>query len=269
MYLEDIVGAAKRRLHERKLNKPPILVEEQAVSLISCSGAPAQRFRNALKGDGIGLIAEYKKASPSKGLIREDLDPEFAVSQYERGGARAISVLTEEDYFLGSCSFLERAAAVTHLPILRKDFIIDRYQVFESRLLGASAVLLIVSILEQKHLTEFIELSKALGLDALVEVHNPEELGIALDSGADLIGVNNRCLKTFQIDLRVAVALSAMIPGQVCRVAESGISKREHVDLMADAGYDAVLVGDALMRAPSPRLMAETLFARRFSNGRS
>ena len=207
-------------------------------------------FAGALKGKKpTALIAEIKKASPSKGLIREDFDPEKLAEAYKAGGADAMSVLTETQYFLGHPEYISLAKrGGGNLPVLRKDFIVDPWQVYESRLLGADCILLIVAVLEKEQLEELHGLAAGLGLDVLVEVHSEAELEVASDIGAKIIGVNNRDLTTFEVTLEVSERLAGKFPDGAIKVSESGIHGNMHVLRVAKAGYDAVLVGEYMMR---------------------
>jgi indole-3-glycerol phosphate synthase len=207
-------------------------------------------FAAALRAPGISLIAEHKRRSPSAGAIREDLTLEDVVASYQRGGAAALSVLTENPNFGGSLDDLRRARAASSLPILRKDFIVDPYQLHESLAAGADAILLIVAALEDPHLSALNDLASELGLAVLVEVHDERELHRALAVGAGLIGINNRDLTTLEVDTRRTFELRARVPTGKVVVAESGFSRRAELDELAAAGVDAVLIGEALMRSP-------------------
>ncbi len=205
-------------------------------------------FTGALQGNEIALIAEIKKASPSKGLIRADFDPEEIADAYAQNGARALSVLTDEAYFQGSDAYLQAARRVSGLPVLRKDFTVDPYQIYEARLIGADAILLIVALMDGGQLEDFLGLSEELGLSGLVEVHTAAELGRALACQARLIGVNNRDLKTFETTLDTTFELLEKLPAGSTTISESGIHNREDVERLSAAGVDAILVGEALMR---------------------
>jgi indole-3-glycerol phosphate synthase len=216
------------------------------------------------EGERVRVIAEVKKASPSKGVIREDFDPEGIAREYEKSGASAISVLTEEDFFQGHPVFLSVVRKSVRLPLLRKDFLIDSYQVWEARALGADAFLLIVSLLSTDLLEELILLGRDLGMAALVEVHTENELERALSSPARIIGVNNRDLKTFVTDLNTTFKMKAMMEADRIVVSESGIRGPEDLARLEAAGVDAVLVGETLMRSPHPgRKLQELLRYRR------
>lgn len=201
---------------------------------------------------GPAMIAELKKSSPSKGLIRADFHPSQLAQELERAGATALSVLTDEEFFQGSLKYLEQASAATSLPCLRKDFIVDEFQILEARAHGADAILLIVAALEQRELAAFAAAAQAQSLDVLCEIHDEGELQRALDAGCDLIGVNSRDLKTFRIDLTTALRLGEKIPAECVRVAESGIHSGADVAQLRAAGYDAFLIGEFLMRAEHP-----------------
>jgi len=212
------------------------------------------RFRTALETpDGINIIAEFKKVSPSKGVINDTIGPADAARQYERGGARAISVLTEEDYFKGSLADLKEIRDAVSIPILRKDFICDEFQIYEAAAAGADAILLIVAALSEGRLRALRSLAEdELGIDALVEVHTEDEMQVACDAGARLIGVNNRDLKTFNVSLDVARGLIVEAAAGTTLVAESGITSRGEIDELAGLGYTGFLIGETLMRSGDP-----------------
>jgi len=212
----------------------------------------ARDFAAAIRQSGrLAIIAEVKRASPSKGLIRADFDPLGIAAEYLSAGADALSVLTETRYFLGSKRYLQEIAAKIPLPALRKDFIIDERQICEAKLLGASAVLLIAAILDRKTLERYLSICRTLGLAALTETHDEAEVDKALEAGATVIGVNNRNLKDFSIDLKTTERMRKRIPAQYPVVGESGIVTREHMIYMRESGADAVLIGETLMRAAS------------------
>ena len=216
-------------------------------------------FAEALKGTSPAIIAEIKKASPSKGLLQAEFHPAFIAHNYEEGGAACLSVLTDKQFFQGSLHDLEAARAAVGIPVLRKDFTIDRVQIWESAAHGADAVLLIAAILDAEEMRSLRELASSLGLSALVEVHNAEELKKAVDSGAEIIGVNNRDLETFEVSLDTSLRLSYMMPSDIIRVSESGISTPENIELLAGAGFQAFLVGESLMRSPDPAAALKAL----------
>jgi len=214
---------------------------------------------------GTAVIAEIKKASPSKGLIRADFDPSWLAARYRAGGAAALSVLTDEPYFQGSLRNLELASAAAPLPCLRKDFMIDEYQVVEARAHRADAILLIAAALTNEELKHLSEVANGFSLDVLVEVHTEDELSRVLDtlgeSGANAIGVNNRDLRTFEVSLETSLALVARIPSGMVRVTESGIFTPGHIAQLRAAGFDAFLIGESLMRQPDPGAALAELLA--------
>lgn len=264
MNLPDILQKILLRKHQE-------IVENAArTSLASLSAqvesAPAlrpfvQSLRDTLAAGRAAVIAEVKKASPSKGVLREDFDPAAIARSYEQGGASCLSVLTDRDFFQGADAYLQAARAACSLPVLRKDFIIEAYQVYEARVLGADCILLIVAALGDASLRELFVLARALGMDVLVEVHDSEELARALALGAELIGINNRDLRSFDTDLQTTVRMLAAIPADRLVVTESGIHTPEHVAHMRAHGVHAFLVGEAFMRAPEPGEKLKELFA--------
>ena len=241
-YLADIltVHRARAAADDRALSD----LVEQAASL-----PPPRDFAGALRGDGLSCIAEIKRRSPSKGELDPGLQPELVAKEYLAGGASCLSVLTDVDFFGGSTADLAAAREASGLPVLRKDFTVQEADVVDARLMGADAVLLIASALRDDELIEMLGLAAIVGLDALVEVHDEDELARALAAGAGLIGVNQRDLRTFEVDHERACALAARIPPGVLAVAESGIRDEADARRLAEAGYDAVLVGETLVRA--------------------
>jgi indole-3-glycerol phosphate synthase len=224
---------------------------------------PARGFARriaATMASGPAVIAEVKKASPSKGVIRADFQPAEIAASYEEGGATCLSVLTDVEYFQGSAQYLQAARAACALPALRKDFIVDPWQVYESRVLGADCILLIVAALEKQQLQDLDGLARDCGLDVLVEVHDEVELELALDTPATLIGVNNRDLRTFDTDLAVSEGLRSRIPDGRIMVTESGIHSRADVRRLRAAGIGCFLVGEAFMRAEHPGAALRALF---------
>jgi indole-3-glycerol phosphate synthase len=214
--------------------------------------SPGRDFTGALLTRQPAIIAEVKKASPSKGLLQANFHPGPIAEAYARGGAACVSVLTDRDYFQGSLEDLKAARDAVSVPVLRKDFTIDRVQIFEAAAYEADAILLIAAILDVTALRDFRELAGTFGMAALVEVHDEEELSKAVDSGADLIGVNNRNLDTFEVTLDTSLRLSERIPAGALRVSESGIRTRSDIDLLRGAGYRAFLIGESLMKAVDP-----------------
>jgi indole-3-glycerol phosphate synthase len=209
---------------------------------------PTRDFAGAIRDRGCAVIAEVKRSSPSKGRIREDFDPAGIAGIYEDNGASAISILTERKFFEGSAAYIPQIGRTVHLPLLRKDFIIDPYQINETRVLGADALLLIARLLEASKLRDFIGLASELGLAALVEAHDEEDVEKAVSSGARIVGINNRDLETFRTDLAVSIRLARRIPRDVTVVSESGINSRSDIVKLMEAGIHAFLVGESLMR---------------------
>jgi indole-3-glycerol phosphate synthase len=252
-FLETILASTRATVRVARADVPMAELEQRAAEHRPRGWAAALRAK-AEKGPAV--IAEIKKASPSKGLIRAAFDPTWLARRYRAGGAAALSVLTEEPYFQGSLRNLEMASAATPLPCLRKDFIVDEYQIVEARAHRADAILLIAAALDGAEMKRFAEAAHALALDVLVEVHTAEELEAVLDAlgetGADAIGVNNRDLKTFEVNAETSMALADRIPASVVRVTESGISTRENIVRLRRAGFDAFLIGESLMRQPDP-----------------
>ncbi|MEI6446529.1 MAG: indole-3-glycerol phosphate synthase TrpC [Actinomycetes bacterium] len=242
--LERIVERTRETVERRMAEVP----QAELIELLPAD-RPERTFLEALGRPGISLIAEHKRRSPSAGAIREDLDLESVVSAYEQGGATALSILTEEDHFGGSLDDLRRARAITDLPILRKDFTVGSYQLYEAANAGADAILLIVAALPPSAIGELSAEARELGLDVLVEVHDEDELGVALEQGADLIGINNRDLRSFEVDVNRTFELLADIPAGKTVVSESGIRDPEQVAELDRVGVDAILVGEALMRS--------------------
>ena len=225
-------------------------------------GRPARRdFAAALRHSRPAVIAEIKKASPSRGVLMEDFRPAELAASYEAGGAAALSVLTDRDFFQGSLLDLGAARAATQLPVIRKDFTVSEYQILEAAAHGADAILLIVAILDESRLRAFRELARELGMAALVEVHDAVELATAVASGAAIIGVNNRDLRTFQVSLETSLSLAAAMPAGVTKVSESGIFGAADVHRLMAAGFDAFLVGEHLVKSASPSAALRDLMA--------
>jgi len=244
--LEKIAADTKERINAQKKRQPLEKVIELAAKAAVDSVPFA--FENALKGDDIAFICEVKKASPSKGIISEDFPYLEIAKAYEAAGAAAISVLTEPFHFKGSDSYLREIADCVSVPLLRKDFTVDSYMIYEAKFLGASAVLLICSILDRETLKEYMEIARSIGLCALVETHDEAEVKTALDAGARIIGVNNRNLATFEVDISLSERLRKMVPDDKIFVSESGIHSPEDVEYLRKIGADAVLIGEALMK---------------------
>jgi indole-3-glycerol phosphate synthase len=251
--LETIVAATRHRIADRF---PRARRTDDLRALEDAATAHTPRgFRNQLRRvahDGFAVIAELKKASPSKGLIREDFRPAELASDLERSGAAALSVLTDEEFFQGSLDYLRDASSATSLPCLRKDFIVDEVQIVEARAHRADAILLIVAALSQKELNSLAEIARSHNLDILCEAHDADELQRALGAGCDLIGINSRNLKTFDVDLQTALSLAEKIPASCVRVAESGIQSASDITSLRSVGYEAFLIGESLMKAERP-----------------
>ena len=247
--LRTIVAATRRIVDTRRTHEPMAALERRAASA-SPRGA---RFEQALgMADRVNVIAECKRRSPSKGVLAAEYDPVRIAAQYEQGGAAAISVLTEPTFFDGSLEHLAAVRAHVDIPLLRKDFIVDPYQLLEARAAGADAVLLIVAALDQQALAALQARAWELGLATLIEVHDETELARAIDSGARVVGVNNRNLRTLRVDIGASDRLAARLPRNVIGVSESGLTSREELDRLSAAGYRAFLIGERFMTDPDP-----------------
>ena len=253
--LDEIIARKHAELDSRKRK-----TSLNSIKSAAQDSPPLRRFRAALSGRAAAVIAEIKKASPSKGVIREDFDPSSIARSYQEHGASCLSVLTDEHFFQGNDEALRTARDKTRLPVLRKDFIVDEYQIFETRVLPADCLLLIVAALDRLTLKSFHEIGLGLGLDVLVEVHDERELDDALAIDAQLIGINNRNLKTFHTDLAVTERLVSQIPSSVQIVSESGIHNRRDVSRLVKCGVNAFLVGEAFMRASDPGQAMSEIF---------
>lgn len=245
--LDRIVDARRESVAHRKRVLPDV-----ALKLAAEKNEPARDFAGALSRDGFNVIAELKKASPSKGLLREDYAPAALASALAGAGAAALSVLTEEEFFLGSLGDLKATKKAVGIPILRKDFIIDPWQVWEARAAGADAFLLITAILSDEALRELLELGRSLRMEPLVEVHSREEVRRAVAAGARIVGVNNRDLRDFNVRIETSLELIEEIPDSCVAVSESGLRTHEDLARLRRAGFDAFLVGEHLMRAADP-----------------
>ncbi|MDR2841924.1 MAG: indole-3-glycerol phosphate synthase TrpC [Spirochaetaceae bacterium] len=248
MILDDIAASTQKRVALCKQNVLPAQMIPRAEAL--CAVLPAGKplaFETSLQGGGLSVIAEVKKASPSKGIIAEEFPYLQIAKEYEEAGAAAISVLTEPEYFKGSDQYLKEISSAVKIPLLRKDFIIDEYQIYEAKVLGASAVLLICALLNSETLSLFQNTARKLGLAALVEVHNEAEIDTALKCGAVIIGINNRDLKTFNVDINTTRRLFPLVPENVITVSESGIKTKADLAELSELGVNAVLIGEALM----------------------
>ncbi|MDR0874587.1 MAG: indole-3-glycerol phosphate synthase TrpC [Clostridiales Family XIII bacterium] len=251
--LDELADSARVRVAQDKVRVP-----EEEMMIRAEAVFAEERFEAALASPGISFICEVKKASPSKGVIAVDFPYLGIAAEYEAAGADVISVLTEPTRFLGSDEYLEEIAAAVKIPVLRKDFVVDPYQLYQAKALGAAAALLIVSLLGDE-LPLYLETASALGLGTLTEVHDESEARLAVSAGAHVIGVNNRDLKTFDVDTSLTARLREFIPDGVLFVAESGIKTAEDVRLVREAGADAVLIGETLMRAEDKAAMLREL----------
>jgi indole-3-glycerol phosphate synthase len=256
--LDDIAAKTKLRVEEAKREKPLAELRREAeAARVTESGG--KTFAAALAAPGLSFICEVKRASPSKGLLAADFPYLSIAREYEAAGAAAISVLTEPDFFLGSNAYLKEIAAQVSLPALRKDFVIDLYQIYEAKVLGAKAALLITALLDTAALKEFVVLCGSLDMDALVEVHDETETQTVLEAGARIIGINNRDLKTFKVDTGITTRLHRLIPPGVLVVSESGIRERRDIELLENIGVDAALIGETLMCAKDKRMVLAAL----------
>lgn len=242
MILDKIVQHKKKEVEERKTQTPMRVLEERLQHPMRI-----KNFKAALRKEGISIIAEIKRRSPSRGDILPDVDAVKLAALYEQTGARAISILADNKYFGGSLEDITKVANHTRLPCLCKEFIIDRYQIYEARTYGADAVLLIVRVLTDEELQSFLREITALGMAALVETHNEAEIKRALDVGASIIGINNRDLDTLEVDVNTTLRLKKLVPGGNTLVSESGIKTRREVKLLEDGGVDALLIGESLL----------------------
>lgn len=246
MILQEIAEKTRIRIEEQKRKIPIEELKSQAADMDTDTGFP---FEKALKEKEIAFICEVKKASPSKGVIVEAFPYVEIARSYEEAGAAAISVLTEPDFFQGSLAYLQEIKKAVGLPVLRKDFIIDPYMIYEAKAAGADAVLLICAILTDQELLEYRKLAESLGMSALVEAHDEEEVNRALKAGSRIIGVNNRDLKTFRVDIGNSFRLRGLVPENIVFVSESGMDRPQDIRRLKENGTDAVLIGEALMRS--------------------
>lgn len=253
--LNEIAEYTKQRYEKIICEKPFEVVKQQALAM------PKKNFEfeKALKKDGLSFICEVKKASPSKGVIAQDFPYLEIAKEYEAAGASAISCLTEPKWFMGSDEYLKQIAATVSVPVIRKDFTVCEYQIYEARLLGASAVLLICALLDTDTIKRYIEICDSLGLSALVEAHNEAEVQSAINAGARIIGVNNRNLHDFSVDVHNSTRYREMIPENIAFVSESGISTHSDIRVLLDNKTDAVLIGETLMRAEDKKAMLREL----------
>ena len=254
--LRTIIAARRRRIAEARASIPLDNLRQAAEAR-----SDFRDFAGALSGEGLSVIAEIKKASPSRGLLRPDFRPPDIARSYHQAGASALSVLTEEEFFQGSLDYLTAARNAVPLPVLRKDFIVDEYQVYESAAAGADALLLIVAALEDNDLKELFALAERLRVAALVEVHTAEELERAVAAGSKIIGINNRNLSTLEVSLETSFRLREKIPAACLAISESGIKSGEDLERLAGAGFNAVLIGEHLMLADDPGEELSRLFS--------
>ena len=242
--LEEIVAKTKSKLEEKKQR----VSLEELISKIDFENLKETNFKKSLQNKAEAIIAEIKKASPSAGIISDDFDPVSKSKEYESFGASALSILTEEDYFLGNIQYLKDVKATTSLPILRKDFIVDEYQIYESKLIGADCILLIASILNDEELKNFSEIAERLKLDYIIEVHDEEELQRVQHFTNAIIGVNNRDLKTFDVDINNSVELKKTFKGENIFIAESGIKSKKDIEYLQQHNINVFLIGESLMK---------------------
>ena len=250
MILEEIAARTVQRVAEEKAAVPLSEMKKRAEAMDANTGFP---FRKALSGDEISFICEVKRASPSKGLIAPDFPYLDIAKDYERAGASAISCLTEPFWFKGRDEYLAEISNAVTIPVLRKDFTVDEYMIYQAKTLGASAVLLICSILSKEQLSEYLGIAHSLGLSALVEAHDEDEVRTALSVGAGIIGVNNRDLRTFTVDINNSARLRKLVPPEVLFVSESGIKTAADIEALRSNGTNAVLIGETLMRSPDKK----------------
>jgi indole-3-glycerol phosphate synthase len=242
--LDEIVAKTKSKLEEKKQG----LSLEELSSKIDFENLKETNFKKSLQNKTEAIIAEIKKASPSAGIISDNFDPVLKSKEYESFGASALSILTEEDYFLGNIEYLKAVKAITSLPILRKDFIVDEYQIYESKLIGADCILLIASILNDEELKNFSEIAERLKLDYIIEVHDEEELQRVQHFSNAIIGVNNRNLKTFDVDINNSVELKKIFEGENIFIAESGIKSKKDIEYLKQHNINVFLIGESLMK---------------------
>lgn len=250
--LETLAECTQKRIEKNKLEIPFEKMKEKAFAMNLETGFP---FEKALKKDGMSFICEIKKASPSKGVIAEDFPYKDIAVEYEQAGASAISVLTETDYFLGNDKYLKEISEMVNIPILRKDFTIDEYMIYQAKVLGASAVLLICSLLDTDTLKRYIKICDTLGLSALVEAHDSDEINSALNANARIVGVNNRNLKNFNVDINNCVKLRKLVPKDIIFIGESGIKTADDINLLKQSNINAVLIGETFMRSKNKKQM--------------
>ncbi|WP_372520754.1 indole-3-glycerol phosphate synthase TrpC [Candidatus Ruminimicrobiellum ovillum] len=246
MILDDIIAKQKTRIENEKKEKDIETLKREVLPLPSSKNF---FFENSLKNKDFAFICEIKKASPSKGVIVEDFTYTDIAQEYEKAGASAISVLTEPHFFKGNDKYLKDVADIVNIPVLRKDFIIDEYQIYQAKLIGADAVLLICAVLDESTLKNFIDIATSLKLSCLVETHNEEEIKKALNCNAKIIGINNRDLKTFNVDINTSLKLRKFLPNDKILISESGIKTAQDIKMLKDAGFNGALIGESMMRS--------------------
>ncbi len=256
MILDNIVEKQRERIEKEKKEKGIEILKEEVSKL------PLSKnffFKESLKSKDFAFICEIKKASPSKGIIVENFPYIDIAKEYEQAGAAAISVLTEPNFFMGKDKYLQEISSIVNIPVLRKDFIIDEYQIYQARFLGASALLLICAILDDKTLQNYINIAKSLNLDCLVETHNEQEIKQALNNGAEIIGINNRDLKTFTVDINTSVKLRKYLPNNKILISESGIKTAKDIAMLKDNGFNGALIGESMMRNENKKQFLHSL----------
>lgn len=254
--LDTLAECTRKRIEKNKAEIPLEQLKEQALALNTDTGF---LFERALSKAGMSYICEIKKASPSKGIIAEDFPYVEIAKEYQSAGASAISVLTETDYFLGSDQYVKEVSKAVNIPIIRKDFTVDEYMLYQAKAMGASAVLLICALLDTETIKKYIKICDSLGLSALVEAHDEQEVQSAIDAGARIIGVNNRNLKNFTVDINNSTRLRRLVPKDIIFVAESGIKTPQDIAALKQANVDAVLIGETFMRCENKKEMLTAL----------
>lgn len=254
--LDELAKSSRIRVAEKKEKISLESIKEQALNMKKTEDFP---FEQALKKEGLSIIAEVKKASPSKGIIASDFPYLEIAKEYEASGANAVSCLTEPEYFKGSDEYLLNIAKEVKIPVLRKDFTVDPYMIYEAKVLGASAILLIAAILTDAELKEYFQIAESLGLSALFEAHDEEEVKRCLNQGARIVGVNNRNLKDFTVDINNSIRLRKLVPKSVIYVSESGIKTPKDLKVLRENGTDAVLIGEMFMRSKNKKELIESL----------
>lgn len=257
--LDRLVASSKARVEEKKKKVSLEQVKAEALKLAEAEENYEFPFERALSAEDINFICEVKKASPSKGIIAKEFPYTDIAKEYEAAGAACVSVLTEPEYFLGSDEYFKEIRKAINIPMIRKDFTVDEYMIYEAKIMGADCVLLICSVLDDATLKKYLEICESIHLSALTETHDDEEIRRAVSCGARIIGVNNRNLKTFEVDIHNSERLRAMVPADILFVAESGIGTAEDINVLRKAGVNGVLIGETLMRSPDKKKMLDEL----------